>query len=124
MANPVAVPGAVVPSGAYVSPGGPQGYQGQPGPVGVTGPGSSYYGSDTVNNQAYAVSVVGNFALIAGVILFIYVSNANTATNPTVNVNGLGAKYIIGLQGNNLTAGQVSGMFGIFWDNTYWRKFC
>ena len=125
MANPVAIPGTVVPSGAYVSPGGPQGYQGQPGPVGLTGAGTSYYGIDSTNNQAYAVSVAGNFALNAGVILFITASLTNLA-GPTLNVNGLGAKPIVNMANAALAANAIvaNQTFGVFWDNTSFRKFC
>jgi hypothetical protein len=123
--NPLAVPGVIVPSGAYVSPGGPQGFQGQPGPVGLTGAGTSYYGIDTTNNQAYAVSVAGNFSLTAGVVLFVTASNANLA-NPTLNVNGLGAKNIVTLANVALAANAISAnvTFGVMWDNTSFRKFC
>jgi hypothetical protein len=125
MANPLAVPGTVVPSGAYVSPGGPQGFQGQPGPTGLTGAGNSYYGIDTTNNKAYAVSVAGNFALNAGVVLFVTASITNLA-GPTLNVNGLGAKNIVTLANVALAANAISAnaTFGVVWDNTSWRKFC
>jgi hypothetical protein len=119
--NPIAVPGTVVPSGVYVSPGGPQGFQGQPGPVGLTGAATSFFGTDSTNNQAYAVSIAGNFSMNAGVIVFVSVTNTNLA-NPTLNVNGLGAKAIYDLSGLPVGAG-VLKLFGVFWDNTYWRKF-
>jgi len=125
MANPLAVPGTVVPSGVFVSPGGPQGFQGQPGPVGLTGAGTSYYGTDTTNNQAYAVSVAGSFALNAGVLLFMTASLTNLA-GPTLNVNGLGAKNIVTLANVALGANAIvaNQTFGLVWDNTSWRKFC
>jgi len=125
MANPVAIPGTSVPSGALVSPGGPQGFQGQPGPTGLTGAGTSYYGIDSTNNQAYAVSVAGNFALNAGVVLFITATNPNLA-GPTLNVNGLGAKPIVTLGNAALAANAIvaNQTFGVFWDNTSFRKFC
>jgi hypothetical protein len=91
----------------------------------LTGAGNSYYGIDTTNNKAYAVSVAGNFALNAGVILFVTASVTNLA-GPTLNVNGLGAKNIVTLANVALAAGAISAnvTFGVMWDNTSWRKFC
>ena len=42
------------------------------------------------------VSIVsdGSWSLVAGAMISIYFSNTNTANNPTLNVNGLGAKKI------------------------------
>lgn len=44
--------------------------------------------------QDKTVSVSGDFALTAGVMVSVYFSYANTAANPRLNVNGTGAKYI------------------------------
>ena len=59
-----------------------------------------FYGvcSTAAGTVAKTVTVADNFELTAGVLIHIYFENTNTATNPTLNVNGTGAYpiYIYG----------------------------
>lgn len=42
--------------------------------------------------NAKAVTLTGAFSLIAGQLVYVKFSNGNTATSPTLNINGTGAK--------------------------------
>ena len=46
------------------------------------------------NGAAYTATVDGIFTLVEGVHFFMIPNTTSTAVNPTLNVNGLGAKYL------------------------------
>lgn len=67
------------------------------GPNGTEYPiGSSLYGTCTTSADATAkVALVAGFdTLLTGVEVRIKMTNSNTATNPTININNTGAKAI------------------------------
>ena len=84
---------------------GPQGPQGPQGPTGATGPqgpagatganGKMLFGtcSTAAGTAAKTTSITG-FSLYSGVVVCIQFSNNNTASSPTLNVSGTGAKPI------------------------------
>lgn len=76
------------------------------------------------SEQAKVVSL-SNFKLVEGVHIFVKFTNTNTASNPTLNVNGTGAKQIkfsnsnVSIPSNNTIIS--SDMVGEFvYDGTYW----
>lgn len=147
----IAVAGSNVPSGALTSPGGAQGIPGVQGLQGIQGipgnPGVSadagnlakvgsdslilvpaaavlpFYGVDTTNSTAYAVTVGSNFSLSPGVIVWVQTSLLN-AVNPTLNVNGTGALSLRNRANLTLFANEIRpGTFGAVYDGTVWRIF-
>lgn len=138
MANPIALPGAVVASGSLLSPGGAQGLSN---PVAVSGDAgniakigsdgqilvpfvqTNYYGVDNSNNSAYAVTVASTFVLAAGVIVSVTPTNANSTANPTLNVNGTGVKNIVNRANIQLSASEISPSktFSVMYDGSSWR---
>ncbi|MCD7947196.1 MAG: phage tail protein [Oscillospiraceae bacterium] len=56
--------------------------------------GRGYGTCSTAATIAAKVGTLSSFALITGAVVAIKFTYANTATNPTLNVNGTGAKYI------------------------------
>ena len=69
----------------------------------------------TVSHFAYSLSTRSE--------ILVYFSNTNTATNPTLNVNGTGAKAIkiFGVQPNSTNNLLVAGTYRGFYDGTYWN---
>lgn len=82
------------------------------------------YGLDTTNNVAYSVTISTHIGLILGTSIFVLPTNTNLI-NPTLNVNGLGAKNIVTKAGATLAAGTLiaNTMFGVVYDGTSWRLF-
>jgi hypothetical protein len=83
----------------------------------------NYYGSDTTNSGAYAVTVASDFLLNPGVVVWVTVSN-QCAANPTLNVNGTGAVSLRNRM--NLVLNQYEirpGTFGATYDGAVWRIF-
>lgn len=76
---------------------GPQGPQGETGPQGPAGSGLLYGECDTAAaTQAKEVTVDSSFALEEGAIILVKFANAQTYNGqPTLNVNGTGAKGIV-----------------------------
>jgi Collagen triple helix repeat (20 copies) len=147
--GPAGPQGATGPQGiqGVAGPAGPTGPQGVPGPAGISTdagnlakagsdglilvptsaipPLSKYYGVDTGTATAYVVSVNSDFQLVAGVVVYVVPSNGSGA-NPTLNVNGTGAKPLvnraniaIGTYSSNEIA--INRMFGAMYDGTNWR---
>jgi hypothetical protein len=83
---------------------------------------TDYYGTDTTNSGAYVVTVRSDFVLQAGVTVFVTPTNAATA-NPTLNVNGTGAKAVVNRANIALLANELSASktFGVMYDGTSWR---
>jgi hypothetical protein len=75
--------------------------------------------------SATVAKVVSHFAysLSTRSEILVYFSNTNTATNPTLNVNGTGAKAIkiFGVQPNSTNNLLVAGTYRGFYDGTYWN---
>ncbi len=66
-----------------------------------------------------SIDVSGTLALFAGLCVRIKFTNGNTAANPTLNVNGTGAKAVLGTDGN--TASWVAGsLLELVYDGTSW----
>jgi hypothetical protein len=84
---------------------------------------SRYYGTDTTNATNYAITVANDFSLVTGVVVWVTPSLANAA-NPTLNVNGTGAKALVNRANiafsyaNELAAAKT---FGAVYDGTSWR---
>lgn len=92
---------------------------------GVTGATGNRYGvcSTAAATAAKAVSITGTPTLEAGLHVFVKFSNANTASNPTLNVNSLGAKNIY-INGSQLTTDNVDALSDIVefvYDGTNWN---
>lgn len=81
-----------------------------------------YYGTDSTNATAYAVTVDTDFKLVPGVTVYVTPAQ-NGAANPTLNVNGTGAKNIVNRSNIRPSANELSGnrMFGVTYDGTSWR---
>jgi microcystin-dependent protein len=136
-------PGTVVPSGSQIAPAGPAGIA-KTGTIGLLGPISgnatdyvggdnacypiggikNYYGTDTTNSGAYAVTVASDFVLQAGVTVWVTPSNANSA-NPTLNVNGTGALALVNRASVALFANEIfpTKTFGAVYDGAVWKIF-
>jgi hypothetical protein len=84
----------------------------------------AFYGTDTTNQQNYAVSVASDFVLMVGAIVFV-VPSLNCVANPTLNVNGSGALPIVNRANIALSADEIANnkMFGVLYDGTSWRVF-
>lgn len=96
------------PAGAP-GPEGPEGPQGEPGPAGEPGPegppgeqgekganGTMLYGnSSTASDLAAKTAEVEGFELESGATISIAFEHSNTSSNPTLEINGTGAKPII-----------------------------
>jgi hypothetical protein len=81
----------------------------------------NYYGADTTNSGAYAVTVASDFLLNPGVVVWVTPSNACGA-NPTLSVNGTAVKPIVNRDGIALSANELSSKtFGVMYDGTNWR---
>ena len=115
-------------------PTGPQGPQGETGPTGATGPqgaagkdGTMLYATcDTAAGTAAKVATLssGSVTLASGVSVSVKFTYANTASSPTLNVNGTGAKTIR-LNGAALTSSAhywvVDAVVTFVYDGTYWN---
>ena len=94
---------------------------------GITGPAITRFVSCTTA-QATAAKVVsitsGTFSLESGARLLVNFANTNTASTPTLNVNGTGAKYIY-YNGSTLssatTKGLLSGLVDLVYDGFKWN---
>jgi len=81
------------------------------------------YGTcSTAASTAAKVGTLSNFVLSTGAVVGIKFTNANTASNPTLNVNSTGAKAIY-CGGAASVSGQITaGMMALFqYDGTYWQ---
>ena len=94
---------------------------------GVTGASSNRYGtcSTAAATVAKEVSITtGTFSLEAGATVRVKFANANTASTPTLNVNGTGAKNIYS-QGTQITTGNnkglLKGVCTFIYDGTQWH---
>ncbi len=94
---------------------------------GITGATITRYGASTTAaaTAAKAVSVTsGTFTLETGARVTVKFNNANTANNPTLNVNSKGAKNIF-YAGQQITTGENKGMLrgvvDLVYDGTQWQ---
>lgn len=79
------------------------------------------YGTcSTAADTAEKVVVQPDFSLVAGVILVVKFTNVNSADNPTLNVNGTGAKAIY-LNGAAVPASYIPKMAVFQYDGTYYQ---
>jgi len=87
-------------------------------------PTARYYGTDTTNATNYAVTVASDFALVAGVVVWVTPSLTNAAS-PTLNVNGSGAKALVNRANIAFSANEfpATKTFGAMYDGTSWRVF-
>lgn len=80
--------------------------------------------SGTANKTTQANTPAG-FTLYNGATVTVKFNNANTATTPTLNVNGTGAKTIKSYTGAALTAAEYKWVAGsaitFVYDGSYWR---
>ena len=80
--------------------------------------------SGTANKTTQANTPAG-FTLYNGATVTVKFNNANTATTPTLNVNGTGAKTIKSYTGAALTQAEYKWVAGaaitFTYDGTYWR---
>lgn len=88
---------------------------------------STLYGTcSTAAATAAKVVTCANFdKLITGVALYVKFTYANTASNPTLNVNSTGAKSIIGALNyaeGSWDVANSSGIVCFVYDGTSWRK--
>ena len=72
-----------------------------------------HYGTCSTAAGTVAKTVAcSNFTLVDGSIINVWFTNANTATNPTLNVNSTGAKAMYGTKGERLTGNiLLAGMY-------------
>jgi len=85
---------------------------------------SRYYGADTTNNGAYAITVASDFSLTPGVVVWATLSFVNSAANPSLNVNGSGAKPFINRANLALNQYEIRpSTLGAVYDGTSWRVF-
>lgn len=81
---------------------------------------TTWYGTcDTAASTTEKVVTCSDFTLEAGTIICIYFQNSNTAFNPTLNINGTGAKTItyLGMSKN----WKVGENLTFVYDGTYYR---
>jgi len=80
-----------------------------------------YYGTDTTNSTAYAVTVANDFSLTAGVVVWVTPTNSCNAS-PTLNVNSTGAKAIVNRANVALNQFEIMPQtFGVMYDGASWR---
>ena len=110
-------------------PQGPQGEKGDTGPQGPQGePGApgTFFGSCSTSSSTAAktVTLAGttSFALEAGVMVLVDFTNYNSASSPTLNVNGTGAKSIKNYGSTAPTAysWQSGEVCAFVYDGAYW----
>lgn len=87
----------------------------------------SFYGtcSTAAATAAKVASIPGEFKLSVGTLITIKFTNTNTASNPTLNVNGTGAKSIyystaIITTGSLSYAGSANRVITYLYDGTKW----
>lgn len=100
-------------------------------PSGITGAGV-YYGVCSTAGATAAKTVTlsrgDGFALATGVTVFIKFTAANTASNPTLNVNGTGAKALMqygstAMSTNSQTTGwRNNSIVALTYDGTNWMR--
>lgn len=82
-------------------------------------------GKSTVDKVATVVPDNTDWSLFNGATVTVKFTSANEAMNPTLNVNGSGAKPIRDYKGNELTADAMKWKEGaalaFTYDGTYWR---
>lgn len=94
---------------------------------GVTGATVNRFGTCTIAAATAAKTVsitTGTFALEAGAKVTVKFNNANTASSPTLNVNGTGAKNIFhnGAQiTSGVNKGLLAGVCDFVYDGTQWH---
>lgn len=71
--------------------------------------GNNYIDSGAVNGAVVTVPAPQVFAYTDGVLLYVKIAATNTSGTPTINVNALGAKQIVNIDGSNLGAAQLVG---------------
>jgi hypothetical protein len=76
---------------------------------------AAYLNCTTAAATAAKTAALTDFTLFSGAIVAIKFTNANTAANPTLNINSTGAKPIV----DGTTGGVISGSFGILAGGTY-----
>lgn len=83
---------------------------------------STAYGyCDTAEATAAKTCEMTGFELLEGTTIHIKFKYANTASNPTLNVNGTGAKSIIQYGTTNLTSEWYAGaVLSLTYDGTSW----
>lgn len=83
-------------------------------------------GCDTpAETAAKVVEVVDceNFTIFTGATIVVYFANKNTATNPSLNVNNTGAKFIY-YNGSKLPSSQywsAGSVVEFIYDGSYWN---
>lgn len=91
---------------------------------------STAYGTCTTaaNTAAKVATIQDNqpFSLVEGVTVHIKFTNSNSATNPTLNVNGTGAKAIMRYgttrpSNSTSTSWQSGSVISFTYDGTYWQ---
>ena len=91
---------------------------------------STCYGTcTTAANTAAKVATIQDsqaFTLLTGVTVHIKMSNNNTVANPTLNVNGTGAKAIMRYgttapSTNDNTSWYAGSVVSFTYDGTYWQ---
>lgn len=82
--------------------------------------GSTAYGicSTAAGTVAKTVDMTG-FTLITGATIFVKFTNANSATNPTLNVNSTGAKALL-KYGSSSLSWQAGAVLCLTYDGTSW----
>ena len=82
--------------------------------------GSTAYGvcSTAAGTVAKTVDMTG-FTLITGATIFVKFTNANSATNPTLNVNSTGAKALLKYGSSSLNW-QAGAVLCLTYDGTSW----
>lgn len=84
------------------------------------------YGTCSTNaDTAAKVVTCQNFELYAGAEISVKFTNTNSTANPTLNVNGTGAKPIKSFTGGNLSASEygwmAEGVYNFVYDGNNWR---
>lgn len=106
--------GSIIDAGNFEAPEGPQGAKGDAGILyGICG---------TVSYTAAKTVTISGFSLYTGVTIAVKFADSNTATSPTLNVSGTGAKSIrtnngAPVQPNTWRPGEV---VILVYDGTYW----
>lgn len=100
-------------------------YDGQDGAGAGVYPGTCTTAGETAAKE---ITVDNSFSLRPGVVISVKFSNTNTANNPTLDVNGTGAKSIwysttLITTSNSSRAGQANFYENYVYDGTYWVWF-
>ena len=79
----------------------------------------AYYAVDTASNDTYVAQVSGLDGYFTGLLVLLNPVTANTDA-ATLNINGLGAKAIVGEDGNALTTNDIlsTGISHMVYDGT------